>query len=336
MSSYQNGTQKPHKYMKISVIVCTHNPREDYLRRTLEGLEQQTLPQDRWELLLIDNSSKEPLAGKWDLSWHPQGRHVLEEELGLTPARLRGIREAKGDLLVFVDDDNVLDRDYLQQALEIAGRMPLLGCFGAGHLEPEYEEEPENGLRAYVGMLALRTVSEPRWSNVPDDPWVPWGAGLCVTRLVAQQHMKEVCGSETSSMLDRKGSELNSGGDDEFSWTACAMGLGRGIFPALQVLHLIDRRRVQPEYLLRIAEGHAFSSSILKSLHGKELVEVSGSPKFLSVMSGFFRLSPSLFFYEGQRWWNARKAGKTVAAFDKAFYDGVGRARRFLDSKVSG
>src|ERR1022692_4717847 len=100
--------------MKFSVIICTHNPRPDYLRRTLDALKAQTLPKEQWELLLIDNASKEPLADTWDLSWHPQARHIREEALGLTRARLCGISQSKGELLVFVDDDNVLSADYLE------------------------------------------------------------------------------------------------------------------------------------------------------------------------------------------------------------------------------
>jgi len=49
--------------MRLSVIICTHNPREDYLRRTLEAFEKQTLPRDQWELQLVDNASNEALAG---------------------------------------------------------------------------------------------------------------------------------------------------------------------------------------------------------------------------------------------------------------------------------
>ena len=110
----------------ISVIICSHNPRPEYLRRTLEALKAQTLPTKDWELLLVDNASKEPLAGRFDLSWHPNARHVRENELGLTTARLRGIREAHSDLLVFVDDDNVLrtiqylDRSVLMPYSQIA------------------------------------------------------------------------------------------------------------------------------------------------------------------------------------------------------------------------
>ncbi|HTA29597.1 MAG TPA: glycosyltransferase family 2 protein, partial [Candidatus Cybelea sp.] len=93
---------------RCSVIICTHNPRPACLRRTLDSLRTQTLPFELWEFLLIDNASQPPLMGESDLSWHSQARHVREEELGLTPARLRGIKESAGELLIFIDDDNVL------------------------------------------------------------------------------------------------------------------------------------------------------------------------------------------------------------------------------------
>jgi glycosyltransferase involved in cell wall biosynthesis len=95
----------------LSVIICTHNPKSDYLNRTLESLKAQSLPRGEWELLLIDNCSAELLSQRWDLSWHPLGRHVREDELGLTAARARAINEAVADqmphlrLIVLTDDD---------------------------------------------------------------------------------------------------------------------------------------------------------------------------------------------------------------------------------------
>src|ERR1700744_1685237 len=122
----------------LSVIIPTHNPRPAYLQRVLEALKAQSLPKEQWELVLVDNASKEPVADRWDLSWHPNGRHVLENELGATQARLRGIRETKGDWLLFVDDDNVLDKDYLREAIKIAESHDSLGVFG-GRIDPEFE-----------------------------------------------------------------------------------------------------------------------------------------------------------------------------------------------------
>jgi glycosyltransferase involved in cell wall biosynthesis len=77
--------------MQLSVIIYCHNPRIDYLLRVLKALSEQTLLKERWELLLIDNASDQRIAESCTLSWHPNARHVREENLGLTSARLRGI-----------------------------------------------------------------------------------------------------------------------------------------------------------------------------------------------------------------------------------------------------
>jgi glycosyltransferase involved in cell wall biosynthesis len=119
----------------VSVVVPTHNPREKYLARVLDALRVQTLSKDLWEVVVVDNNSTKPLSlttghrddrttgaktAEIDLSWHPQAKIVREERLGLTFARLRGFAEAKGELIVMVDDDNVLAPDYLETAVEIA------------------------------------------------------------------------------------------------------------------------------------------------------------------------------------------------------------------------
>ena len=134
---------------EISVIVCTHNPREDYLRRVLEALRAQTLPAREWELLLVDNASEKPLANRFDLSWHPNARHVREDRVGKAHALLRGIAEFQGELLVIVDDDNVLRADYLQAALKISADYPWLGAW-SGSCNPEFEVEPPAELRPWL------------------------------------------------------------------------------------------------------------------------------------------------------------------------------------------
>ena len=94
--------------MKLSVIICTHNPRPQYLSRALEALRSQTVPLAYWELLLIDNGSGEPLASGIDLSWHPGGGIFARRNLVLPPPDYAESPRRKGDLLIFVDDDNVL------------------------------------------------------------------------------------------------------------------------------------------------------------------------------------------------------------------------------------
>ena len=48
--------------MQISVIICAHNSRTDYLTRVLEALKKQTLDPKRWELTIVDNGSRKPVA----------------------------------------------------------------------------------------------------------------------------------------------------------------------------------------------------------------------------------------------------------------------------------
>jgi glycosyltransferase involved in cell wall biosynthesis len=252
----------------ISVILCTHDPRTDYMQRTLDGLRTQTMPLRRWELLVVDNASREPLAGQWDLGWHPNARHVLEEELGLTQARLRGIRESVGELLVFVDDDNVLQPDYLVQVEAIAAQHRTVGCFGAARLLPRFEEEPSSELLPYTGTLALRDEPTDQRSADPLDWAYPYGAGLVVRRAVADAYVRVVSASRLKMELDRRGDQLNSCGDDEFSWIAIDLGFERGVFRALVVHHLIAAKRVRKEYLLSLYESFGYSRALLLHSHG--------------------------------------------------------------------
>jgi GT2 family glycosyltransferase len=144
---------------RVSVIIPTHNPRGDYLARVIDALKQQTLSPEQWELLVVDNASKEMIVGRLDLSWHPHARIVREERLGLTFARLRGFAEAKGELIVMVDDDNVLAPDYLESAVRIAQAHPELGAFG-GKCLPEFEVKPEPWLASVTSGLGLRDRGE--------------------------------------------------------------------------------------------------------------------------------------------------------------------------------
>ncbi len=249
--------------MQLSVVICTHNPRPNYLGRTLDALRAQTLAREEWELLVIDNASREPLSERLDLSWHGAARVVREDRLGLTPARLCGIRETVGDLLVFVDDDNVLDRDYLETALRIAQERPFLGSW-SGQCRPEFERLPPDWTRRYWGNLVIREFAEDRWSNLPRlHETMPCGAGLCVRRSVAKQYLHLHEANRRFFQLDRTGTSLLSGGDNDLAACACDIGLGMGIIASLRLTHLIPPERMTVKYFEQLTEGIYFSSVVL-------------------------------------------------------------------------
>ena len=250
--------------ISVSVILCTHNPRHDYLQRVFGALRAQTLPMERWEFLLIDNASNERLAGGWDLSWHPHSRHIREEELGLTPARLRGIEESCGELLIFLDDDNLPSSNFLEQATDLPVRYPYLGVFGAGILEPEFEVQPPPELIPHLEILALRSVSGGLWSNHANDySCIPWGAGLCVTRRVANAYKQVIETLGITKVLGRRGQQLFCGEDDLFSWISVAAGEGFGVFPELRIIHLISAGRLNQKHFLRLIHDRALSHGVL-------------------------------------------------------------------------
>jgi glycosyltransferase involved in cell wall biosynthesis len=255
-----------------TVIICTHNPREDYLRRTLEGLQRQSLARESWELLLIDNASKEPLAERWDLSWHPHGRHVREAALGLTEARRCGINHAQGRLVVFVDDDNILAENYLELAVELMDRHATLGAIG-GCTDPEYETEPPAGFAKHASFIGIRQYDREAWTNQPHQGAItPIGAGLCVRREVTSYYLDQLANDPARALLDRAGNGLGGCGDYDLVYCATDLGMGYGVFPQLRLDHLIGSKRLGLGYLARLAESGARSSVLLRAVRAPESI----------------------------------------------------------------
>ena len=248
--------------LELSVIICAHNPRPHYLHRVLEALRSQTLPKSQWELLLIDNSSSTPLRAKWDISWHSNGRHCLESELGLSAARQRGIRESSGPVLVFVDDDNLLDANYLSTAVSIGKEWPRLGTWGSGATIPEFERQPPETVKVFLPFLTLRDADAPQWGNVPVPESTPWGAGLCVRREIAVAYC-ELNEQSGLKITGRKGKSLVSCEDVEISYVALHRGFGTGVFPELKLVHLIPKERLSTDYLLKLCQASHTSYLLL-------------------------------------------------------------------------
>jgi len=250
--------------MNVSVILCTHNPRADYLARVMEGLQRQTLPRDQWELIVIDNASQEPVRSDL-VSWHPRGRVLVERELGLTPARLRAIRQTTGKLLVFVDDDAVLAPDYLEQALAINREHPQMGAFG-GNIALEPEVAVPACYKHQRAILAERTVIRDKWGCLYLNEITPCGVGLVVQRRVAARYLESL--TTTARALGRRGDSLTSGEDNDLAYTACDLGLAMGMFARLRLTHLIPKERLTEEYMLRLIEAMSYSSCLLGAMRG--------------------------------------------------------------------
>jgi hypothetical protein len=284
------------KSFLISVHICTYNPRAEHIARTLEGLKAQTLPRDQWELLLVDNASTTDTAAKADLSWHPHGARHFVAQVGKTNALLFAIRNAKAPLLLTVDDDNVLDPDYLVQCLRIAGEFPKIGTFG-GQIIPEYEVPPRSWAEPHVHNLSVYQADRDVWTNLPNAQFFPPGAGMCFRKEVGLRYAGLVEKDPMRAKLDRQGELMVGCGDTDLAFCSLDLDLGNGRFKDLRLTHLIPKERTSDEGLLDLIERTAYSFIILHHIRPESrpkdtVIEATGWKK--RIQSRLERLSKSM------------------------------------------
>jgi glycosyltransferase involved in cell wall biosynthesis len=254
----------------LSVIVCTHNPRPEVLQRCIASIQSALETIEDAELIVIDNDSDPPVDAIPIGFPKPiaQARFVREEKRGLTPARLRGIREAKGDLLVFVDDDNFVRQDFFTQGLALSLKYPFVGAF-SGQVHLMFEKDPPEWSYPYHGLLVRRVFDDDKWSNLPNlDETMPCGAGLFVRRRVASHYLFLHDSNQRKIQLDRTGDSLFSSGDNDLAACSCDVGMGVGLFHQLVLDHFIPESRLQRSYLLRLTRGIYCSSVVFKAMRG--------------------------------------------------------------------
>src|SRR5215472_16667421 len=102
---------------ELTVILCTCN-RAQSLTETLESLTSSRLPRSVvWEVLVVDNNSTDQTRGlveEFCRRYPGRFRYLLESKPGKSHALNAGIASARGEVLVFVDDDVTVGPDWLQ------------------------------------------------------------------------------------------------------------------------------------------------------------------------------------------------------------------------------
>lgn len=253
----------------ISVILPTYNPDIERLNRVLSSLSQQTLASQFWELIIIDNNS----STDFESLIYEQGfqlKVIKETTQGLTFARLRGFKESKKDLIVMVDDDNLLDKNYLKHVISIFAKEPNLAAIG-GKSEPVFESEPPSWLKEFYGNLALRDLGEKeiikKWENkYPSE--APIGAGMALRRKALESYINKIERGE-GILKDRTGQSLSSGGDNDIVIEILNEGWQVGYFPILSLKHIIPKSRMELNYLAKLV--HDINKSWIQLLESHKI-----------------------------------------------------------------
>lgn len=158
----------------LSVVICTYN-RATILADTLASFAKlDEARDDRIELIVVDNNSTDTTAmiASDASSAIPGLRYIHEPKQGLSHARNRGIRESRGNIIAFADDDVLFGDNWAHAILDAFERVPEASALG-GKSTPLFDGPPPEWMRdAFLNLYGdTRFGDEERWMEFPAHPY---------------------------------------------------------------------------------------------------------------------------------------------------------------------
>ncbi len=142
----------------FSIIICTYN-RQEYIKKCLESIRNQGFSKENYELVIVNNKSTDNtdrICREFISESEDSGlniTYVTENQQGLSYARNRGILEAKGEMLIFLDDDAFADEQYLKSLNEFyVQNKNSMSAYG-GKILPYLESEKPNWMSSFLMPL---------------------------------------------------------------------------------------------------------------------------------------------------------------------------------------
>jgi glycosyltransferase involved in cell wall biosynthesis len=246
----------------LDVVICTHN-NAPLLDRTLDALaSQQTSALNSWSVTVVDNLCTDDTLGVVEkhvrAATIPLLRAVTEPTLGLTHARLRGVHSTSAPWIAYVDDDCLLQQDWIERAIAFLREHPECGAMG-GKVILDWETPPPAYFHAFEYSYAAQERGE-----APKEVDCLAGAGMIVSRRALAE-----CGwLEGQWMTDRVGKRLVSGGDVEMALRLGSTGRALWYYPGCRLQHVIPARRISPPYLRRLNYGLGMSQTFADAMSG--------------------------------------------------------------------
>lgn len=280
----------------ITVAICTFN-RSVLLEQTLSSLEGLDEPDDLlWELVVVDNNSSDEtgevlkrFAERLPL------RSLFEPRAGKSHAANLAVREARGEWIVWTDDDVLIDPGWLTAYADALARHPKAGIFG-GPIEPWFEGEPPSWLeRAFPEISNAYAALDLGPEEVPlGHDTYPYGANMALRR---DLHLREPFDTAIGPNPETK---LRG---EEMVLVRRLLSSGeRGVWiPAARVRHFIPEERQTVRYL----RDYFYSAGrVLDYLQGSSGRRLFGKPLWLLREAAEFELKYRLLrpFVDPPRW----------------------------------
>lgn len=245
----------------ISIIICFYNAGTKLIPTIKHIKELNVEGIDFVELILVNNNSNDDseniinkeLGGFNLFHWEI----VFEGKPGLSNARVAGIEKAKGAFLLFCDDDNWLDKEYIQRAfpiLEMNENIAVLGGYGSPVSDTEIPEWFYSFENSYaVGRQRVES------GKIHGDRNVVYGAGMIVNRDAFYKIHSKGFSFKT---LGRTGQKLSSGEDSELCLAFQIAGYDIWYDEQLLFKHYIEPRRLTERYLYDLKKAMSTSGYI--------------------------------------------------------------------------
>lgn len=285
----------------ISIIICCYNS-ANRLSKTLKYISRLNYEKLNCEVIVIDNASTDNTKQKAKIEWTQNKSSIElkvidEPTLGLNYARRKGAEEAKYSWVLFCDDDNWLDKKYLDHFYDIQNDYPDLSIIGAGLAAPIYEILPQPWFYKYKHLCAIFDLGDEglkeHFASKPGDTcWIA-GAGMIIKKELLMSYFN----NNKTLLTDRKGDSLSSGGDTDIINFALKCHQKTGQFTKLRLQHFIPKNRLTKQYINKLTKGMAFTNVLLNYKDKGELI----TPTFSAFIFNSCKRLVKLDYFGAQR-----------------------------------
>ncbi|MBU7582201.1 MAG: hormogonium polysaccharide biosynthesis glycosyltransferase HpsE [Nostoc sp. TH1S01] len=256
------------KILDISIIIPTYNGAER-LPNVLDCLLRQTgIEAIKWEIIIIDNNSFDSTANVFIdyqklYSKNCCLKYFLETEQGIAFARARGVKEARGQFIAFLDDDNLPETDWVLRSYQFGREYPQAGAW-SGQIHGKFEVEPPENFARIQAFLAVREDGQEAYIFDAYNLRLPPGAALVVRK---QAWLESV--PQQLIFKGRLGKLMLSGDDTEVLLYMHKAGWQIWYNPTMHVYHQIPHWRFEKSYLLNLARGCGLCIFQLRLINAK-------------------------------------------------------------------
>jgi len=267
----------------FSVIVCSYN-REQYIADAIESLLYQTLNQELYEILIIDNNSKDR-TGEIALDyverfWEShQIRYIKESNQGLCFARNRGIIEARGKFIVYMDDDGIADPDFLEVQYNFLVEYDYVVGLG-GKIIPRYVHGKPKWIDGILEGLVSKVDHGDQVFRYTGKRY-PVGCNMTYRKdILVQVGMFDTAVGQVGDNVVR---------GDETELYNRIKKLNRPVYylPKSRVEHVIEKNRLTREHISKMSRGVGIGKRIQydrENLSGKIKIRFELFSKFIGAL----------------------------------------------------